>query len=117
VNLSSLPDRPLELSELRELDGSGEFRTVLPAAVFDLDESDHKLVPVVVLVTADRIAAVGFDVEDGWTQVDSDEADDDAEELQRRAEDANRTLQGWAQKTQQPWAEPGNGSVLLEYFH
>lgn len=116
MDLVSLPSRPLELSELRELDESGTFRTVLPAAVFDLDEADYKLVPVAVLVTDGQIAGVGFDVDDGWTQVHSAEAADDEDELQRQVQTANRALQDWAQKTQQPWAEPDNAGMLLDFF-
>lgn len=116
MKLDSLPSRPLELSELRELDESGPFRTVLPAAVFDLDDADYKLVPVVVLVTDARIAGVGFDVEDGWTEVHGAEAAADEDELQRQAQTANRALQDWAQKTQQPWAEPDGAGMLLDFF-
>lgn len=116
MDLDSLPPRPLELSELRELDESGNFRTVLPAAVLDLDDADYKLVPVVVLVTEGQIAGVGFDVDDGWTQIHGDVAAAAEDELQRQAQTANRALQDWAQKTRQPWAEPDDAGTLLEFF-
>jgi hypothetical protein len=116
MNLDSLPSRPLELSELRELDDGGEFRTVLPAAVFDLDDADYTLVPVVVLVTDRQVVGVGFDVDDGWTQVHGEAAASAEDERQRQAQTANRALGDWAQKTQQPWAEPDGAGTLVDVF-
>lgn len=121
MDLSSLPTRPLDLSELRDLDDGERFHTVLPAAAFDLAESEHRLVPAVVFVTMTdagpgRVVAAGFDLEDGWTRVTSEDAAADEQELEAQARTANRTLRDWAQKTQQRWAEPDGASALLEAF-
>lgn len=114
MGLRSLPDRPLELSELRDLDESGRFRAVLPAAVFDLEGSDHKLVPVAVLVT-DQVVAVGYG-DEGWTRVEREPAADDEDALERQARAMNRRLREWAEETGQRWAEPDGAASLLSAF-
>jgi hypothetical protein len=60
MNLASLPGRPLSLDECRDLEESGRFRTLVPAGVFDLAESDRRLVPAVVLVTESTVVAAGY---------------------------------------------------------
>lgn len=116
MQLSSLPSRPLELAELRELNESGRFRAVFPAAVFDLEDSDYKLVPAAVLVTDGRVVGAGYDFDGGWTRVSTEEATDDDEELKSQVEAANHELQQWARDTEQRWAEPDGASALLERF-
>lgn len=116
MQLSSLPTRPLELAELRELNDSGRFRAVFPAAVFDLEDSDYKLVPAAVLVTDARVVGAGYDFDDGWTRVSAVDAAADDQELQSQVEDANQELQRWAQETDQRWAEPDGASALLKRF-
>lgn len=115
MRLTSLPARPLELAELRDLDESGRFRTVLPAAVFDLEGSDHTLVPAAVLVT-DAVVAVGYDDEDGWTRVEREPAADDEADLERQARAMNQRLREWAESTGQRWAEPDGAGSLLAAF-
>lgn len=114
VALSSLPDRPLALAELQDLERSDRFRAVVPAAIFDLDGSERRLVPAVVLVTASLVVAAGYDLDTGsWTRVDRADApeDGDAEERAREARDA---LQTWAAESGQTWAESDGASVLLD---
>ncbi|MFB6172916.1 MAG: hypothetical protein ABEJ23_10305 [Haloarculaceae archaeon] len=115
MKLTSLPDRPLELSELRDLDESGQFRAVLPAAAFDLSESDHVLVPAAVLV-ADVVVAVGYDDEAGWTRVERESAAGAEADLERQARSMNRRLRSWAEETDQAWAEPEGAGALLAAF-
>lgn len=116
MQLSSLPSRPLELAELRELNDSGRFRAVFPAAVFDLEDSDYKLVPAAVLVTAARVVAAGYDFEGGWTRVSAEDAAEDEPKLKSQVEAANHELQRWTRETEQRWAEPDGASALLERF-
>ena len=116
MQLSSLPSRPLELAELRELNDSGRFRAVFPAAVFDLEDSDYKLVPAAVLVTDETVVGAGYDMDDGWTRVSTASASEVDEELKAQVEAANRELQQWARETDQQWAEPDGASALLEQF-
>jgi len=115
MQLSSLPDRPFELAELRELNESGRFRAVFPAAVFDLEGTDRKLVPVAVLVTPGeegRVVGVGYDFDDGWTRVTSEPAGDD---VQAQVEAAGQQLQTWARETDQRWAASDGATALVEH--
>ncbi|WP_255196658.1 hypothetical protein [Halorarius litoreus] len=116
MQLSSLPSRPLELAELRELNDSGRFRAVFPAAVFDIEDSDYKLVPVAVLVTDGTVVGVGYDADEGWTRVSTETASETDDELKEQVEAANRELQQWARETEQQWAEPDGASALLAAF-
>lgn len=116
MQLSSLPARPLELSELRELEESGRFRTVVPVAVFDLKESDHRLVSAAVLVTESVVLAAGYDHGTGWTVVEREQAAEPAAELESQVLELNPVLRRWATETGQRWAEPDGGSALLEAF-
>lgn len=113
--LTSLPDRPLELTELRDLDESDQFRAVLPAAVFDLEESDHTLVPVAVLVT-NQVVGVGYDDGEGWIQIGSGPAADEEPNLEEQARVMNQRLREWAEETGQQWAEPDGADSLLAAF-
>lgn len=114
MELSSLPARPLALAELQDLEHTGRFRAVVPAAVFDLDEHERRLVPAVVFVADARLVAAGYDLAPGaWTRVETREApgdDDAAEEAAREAIDA---LREWADG-EQAWATPGEAEVLLD---
>lgn len=114
MKLTSLPGRPLELDELREIEESGQLRAVLPAAVFDLEGSDHRLVPAAVLVT-DWVVAVGYDGA-GWTRVERERAADEGADLERQARAMNRRLREWAEETGQRWAEPDGADSLLSAF-
>lgn len=116
MQLSSLPTRPLELAELRELNDSGRFRAVFPAAVFDLEDSEYKLVPAAVLVTDERVVAAGYDFDTGWTRVSAEDAAEDDAELKTQVESGNHELQRWTKETEQRWAEPDGASALLERF-
>lgn len=116
MQLSSLPERPLELAELRELNESGRFRAVFPGAVFDLEESDYKLVPVCVLVTDGTVVAAGYDFETGWTRVSDTEAAESDAELKRQVETAGNELQQWARETDQRWAQSDGATALVEQF-
>lgn len=116
MQLSSLPDRPLELAELQELNESGRFRAVFPAAVFDLEGTEHKLVPASVLVTEGRVVAAGYDFADGWTRVDAVDAAEADEDLKRQVERAGQALQSWARETEQRWTAPDGADALLERF-
>lgn len=124
MQLGSLPSRPLSLDELRDLEDSDRFRAVVPVGVFDLADSDRRLVAAVVFVTDARVAAVGYDQATGedegdaavqpagppgaWTVVDEGEAGDKA-----ATEERVRTLEGalrdWADG--QPWAEDPSSLV------
>jgi hypothetical protein len=124
MQLGSLPPRPLSLDELRDLEDSDRFRAVVPVGVFDLADSDRRLVAAVVFVTDSRVAAVGYDRatdENGgdaagepmgppsaWTVVEEGEAGDKAatEERVRAMEGA---LREWAEN--QPWAEDPSSLV------
>jgi len=124
MQLGSLPPRPLSLDELRDLEDSDRFRAVVPVGVFDLADSDRRLVAAVVFVTDSRVAAVGYDRatdENGgdaageptgppgaWTVVEEGEAGDKAatEERVRAMEGA---LREWAGN--QPWAEDPSSLV------
>jgi hypothetical protein len=124
MQLGSLPPRPLSLDELRDLEDSDWFRAVVPVGVFDLADSDRRLVAAVVFVTDSRVAAVGYDRatdENGgdaageptgppgaWTVVEEGEAGDKAatEERVRAMEGA---LREWAEN--QPWAEDPSSLV------
>ncbi|WP_255150339.1 hypothetical protein [Halorarius halobius] len=116
MELSSLPARPLELGELQELNDSGRFRAVFPGAVFDLEDTEYKLVPVAVLVTDGSVVAVGYDFEDGWTTVSTESAADADDELKAQVEAAGQTLQRWARETNQRWTDSDGASALLEEF-
>ncbi|MFC7226149.1 hypothetical protein N0B31_01935 [Salinirubellus salinus] len=115
MELSSLPKRPFELAELQELNESGRFRAVLPGAVFDLEGSDRKLVPVAVLVTPGedgRVVGVGYDFETGWNRVTS-EAVGDA--VRDQVEAAGERLRVWTEETGQRWAEPDGATALVDH--
>jgi hypothetical protein len=115
MDLSSLPRRPFELAELRELNESGRFRAVFPAAVFDLEGTDKKLVPVAVLVTPGddgRVVGVGYDFDDGWTRVTSEPAGDD---VQSQVESGGNRLQSWARETEQRWTASDGATALVEH--
>ncbi|WP_435195298.1 hypothetical protein [Natronomonas sp. EA1] len=116
MKLDSLPARPLELSELRELEGTGQFTTVLPVAVFTLHEADYKLVAAFVAVTEKKAVAIGYDTEEGWTKVATNDTPETQEELESAARGLNTVLRDWAQKTKQQWADPDGTGVLLEAF-
>jgi hypothetical protein len=116
MRLDSLPARPLELSELRTLEESGRFRTVVPVAVFDLEESDHRLVAAAVLVTESVVLAAGYDHDSGWTVVERADAPGSDADLEAQVLDLNPVLQQWAAETGQRWAQPDGGSALLEAF-
>lgn len=115
MTLTSLPDRPLELRELEDLDESSRFRAVLPAAAFDLEKSDYTLVPVAVLVT-DQVIGVGYDDGVGWTQIGGRLAADEEPGLEEQARAMNRRLREWAEETDQQWAEPDGADSLLAAF-
>ncbi|PSP37308.1 hypothetical protein BRC71_10010 [Halobacteriales archaeon QH_7_65_31] len=128
MQLSSLPDRPFELAELRELNESGRFRAVFPAGVFDFDGSDAKLVPAAVLVTpgdgsegessdgheseGGNVVAVGYDFEAGWQRISSEPAGD---QVQEQVELAATELRAWAAETDQRWAMSDGATALAEH--
>jgi len=128
MQLSSLPDRPFELAELRELNESGRFRAVFPAGVFDFDGSDAKLVPAAVLVTpgdgseggssdghdgdAGIVVAVGYDFEAGWRRISSEPVD---ARVQEQVELAATALREWAAETDQQWAMSDGATALAEH--
>lgn len=106
---------------MRELNQSGRFRAVFPAAVFDLDDADHALVPAAVLVTDGALVAVGYDLGSGWTlvereEIDGEDAGSDPSEDDARVQAANRALQRWARETDQRWADPAKAGALLDAF-
>lgn len=114
MQLSSLPDRPFELAELQQLNESDRFRAVFPGAVFDLEGTDRKLVPVAVLVTPGeegRVIGVGYDFEAGWTRVVSEPA----AEIRKQVEQTSEALRTWAEKTDQRWAKPDGATALVEH--
>jgi hypothetical protein len=117
MELSSLPDRPFELGELRDLNESGRFRAVLPGAVFDLEGTDRKLVPVAVLVTPGedgRVVGVGYGIESGWNRVTSEAAGDSETTVREQVETAGERLRAWTEETSQRWAEPDGATALVE---
>ncbi|MDZ7747085.1 MAG: hypothetical protein U5K28_11510 [Halobacteriales archaeon] len=127
MQLSTLPDRPFELAELRELNESGRFRAVFPAGVFDFDGTDAKLVPAVVLVTpgdADedrdendgdggRVVAVGYDFAERWQRISSEPVGD---RVQEQVERAATELREWAAETDQRWAMSDGATALAEHM-
>lgn len=116
MQLSSLPPRPLELAELQELNESGRFRAVFPAAVFDLEDSECKLVPACVLVTDGTVVGAGYDSAEGWTRVGSAAAATADEDRKRQVEAVGRELESWARETEQRWTDPDGAAALLEQF-
>ena len=116
MQLSSLPDRPFELGELRELNESGRFRAVFPAGVFDFEGSEAKLVPATVLVTPGddgHVVGVGYDFDDGWVRVSSEAV---GEEIQEQVDAASHRLRGWVEATDQRWAEPDGATALADHL-
>jgi len=121
MDLASLPARPLSLEECRDLENSGRFRTLVPAGVFDLSESDRRLVPAVVFVTESSIVAAGYVLAaDADVDVDADadvDADVDADadvDIDAAAADATATENdpgGWTVVTERPAPE---GKEALE---
>lgn len=115
VKLSSLPDRPFELAEVRELNESSRVRAAFPVAVFDLEGTDRKLVPVVVLVTAGdggRVVGVGYGFDDGWTRVTTEPA---GENVRSQVEAAGTRLQSWARDTERRWTKSDGATALVEH--
>lgn len=121
MDLASLPTRPLSLEECRDLENSDRFRTLVPAGVFDLAESDRRLVPAAVLVTDRTVAAVGYvlavDADDtaaddhgGWTVVAEREAPEGKDALEELVRAVGADLREWAEA--QAWAE--DPSALVE---
>ena len=122
MQLSTLPNRPFELAELRELNESGRFRAVFPAGVFDFEGTDAKLVPAVVLVTpgdgekADeggRVVAVGYDFDEQWQRISSEPV---GERVQEQVEQAAAELREWAAETDQRWAMSDGATALAEHM-
>lgn len=128
MQLSTLPDRPFELAELRELNESGRFRAVFPAGVFDFEGTDAKLVPAVVLVTpgdgeegdendgdtaGGRVVAVGYDFEERWQRISSEPV---GERVQEQVEQAAAELREWAAETDQRWAMSDGATALAEHM-
>ena len=129
MQLSTLPDRPFELAELQELNESGRFRAVFPAGVFDFEGTDAKLVPAVVLVTpgdgedeeaggegdgeGGRVVAVGYDFEERWQRVSSEQAGD---RVQEQVERAAAELREWAAATDKRWAMSDGATALAEHM-
>jgi hypothetical protein len=125
MDLASLPGRPLSLEECRDLENSGRFRTLVPAGVFDLAESDRRLVPAVVFVTDTTVVAAGYvlavDAEPdddpdgdaerrgGWTVVGEREAAEGRDDLEAQVQELGAELRDWAEG--QSWAE--DPSALL----
>jgi hypothetical protein len=121
MNLDSLPARPLSLDECRDLENSGRFRTLVPAGVFDLSESDRRLVPAVVFVTESSVVAAGYvlavDADDaatddlgGWTVVTERAAPEGTEALEEEVRAVGADLRAWAED--QSWAD--DPSALLD---
>jgi hypothetical protein len=111
MDLTSLPGRPLSLDECRDLESSERFRTVVPAGVFDLADSDRRLVPAVVLVTDARVVAAGFDTDGGgWTVVEERGAGATEDETETRVRAAGERLREWAEDRR--WAD--DPSALLD---
>lgn len=122
MDLASLPTRPLSLEECRDLENSDRFRTLVPAGVFDLAESDRRLVPAVVFVTDAAVVAAGYVLavdadpdagrEDpgGWTVVTEREAPEEQAALEEVVRAVGAELREWAEG--QSWAE--DPSSLLD---
>jgi hypothetical protein len=130
MNLASLPARPLSLEECRDLENSGRFRTLVPAGVFDLSESDRRLVPAVVFVTESSVVAAGYvlavdadadadaatgdastaDDPGGWTVVTERAAPEGKEALEEEVRAVGADLRAWAEN--QSWAD--DPSALLD---
>jgi len=122
MDLASLPARPLSLEECRNLENSGRFRTLVPAGVFDLSESDRRLVPAVVFVTESSVVATGYvlavDADDaataddpgGWTVVTERAAPEGKEALEEEVRAVGADLRAWAEN--QSWAD--DPSALLD---
>jgi hypothetical protein len=120
MNLASLPARPLSLAECRDLENSEQFRTLVPAGVYDLAESDRRLVPAVVFVTEAKVVAAGYvlavdadgDASDagGWTVVTEREAAEGQAELEDQVREVGAELRAWAED--QAWAD--DPSALLD---
>lgn len=122
MDLASLPPRPLSLEECRDLEDSGRFRTLVPAGVFDLAESDRRLVPAVVFVTDAKVVAAGYvlavdadpdgDAADpgGWTLVTEREAPEEKAALEEAVRTVGAELRDWAEG--QSWAD--DPSALLD---
>ncbi|WP_276261286.1 hypothetical protein [Haloglomus litoreum] len=125
MDLASLPSRPLSLEECRDLEDSGRFRTLVPAGVFDLAESDRRLVPAVVFVTEATVVAAGYvlaadadpDAADtdaggsgGWTVVTEREAPAEKAALEELVREVGAELRDWAEG--QSWAD--DPSALLD---
>jgi hypothetical protein len=130
MNLASLPARPLSLEECRDLENSGRFRTLVPAGVFDLSESDRRLVPAVVFVTESSVVAAGYvlavdadadadaatgdaataDDPGGWTVVTERAAPEEKEALEEEVRAVGADLRAWAEN--QSWAD--DPSALLD---
>lgn len=134
MDLTSLPSRPLSLSECRDLEASERFRTLVPAGVYDLAESDRRLVPALVFVTETSVVAAGYvlatDAEPSGDEAESPDADPDGDDgdaggwtvvaeydapaekaaLEEQVREAGEELREWARE--QSW--PDDPSSLLE---
>jgi hypothetical protein len=128
MDLASLPPRPLSLEECRDLEASDQFRSLVPAGVFDLAESDRRLMPALVFVTETTVVAAGYvlaaDAEPseeggdtaadvgagGWTVVAEYDAPSEKAALEDRVREAGEELREWARG--QSW--PDDPSSLLE---
>jgi hypothetical protein len=121
MQLGSLPPRPLSLDECRDLEASDRFRAVVPMGVYDLTDTDRRLVATAVFVTDASVVAIGYDQAgaddadpDGppgaWTVVAEREAGDDKATTEDRVRAVGEQLREWAEG--QPWAE--DPSSLLD---
>lgn len=123
MQLGSLPPRPLSLDECRELEASESFRAVVPMGVYDLADTDRRLVATAVFVTDASVVAIGYDQaaaesdgtdEEGppgaWTIVAERDAGPDKAATEDRVRAAGERLREWA--ADQPWAE--DPSSLLD---
>jgi hypothetical protein len=122
MQLGSLPPRPLSLDECHDLEASDRFRAVVPMGVYDLTDTDRRLVATAVFVTDTSVVAIGYDqaaVENGartpddggppgaWTVVAEREAGADKATTEDRVRAAGEQLREWAED--QPWAEDPSG--------
>lgn len=135
MDLASLPSRPLSLEECRDLENSERFRTLVPAGVYDLSDSDRRLVSAAVFVTESTVVAAGYvlaadadadadtdiDAVDtdstatgndpgGWTVVTERAAPEGKEALEEQVRAAGADLRAWAED--QSWAD--DPSALLD---